>query len=135
MDSSVPRSTLPVALTVASEAEPIECDGIYTETADGFTLEFSIREDDFIIEHNGASSRIAAKGLMSYEIILGVPGATTLLATPYGKVRFDVETINRDVVRQGDGLRVLFRYALFSEPAGRIDRAVDIAARFTHNCK
>ena len=130
MDSTVPRSTIPVAVTVASEQEPVECKGVYSEHAGGFTLEFSIQRDKFTVEHAAEHTRIKADGVMSYDIKLGKTDGDTLLNTPYGQMRFPVKTTERTVERKADRLNMLFKYIFSSATAGEIERAVDITARF-----
>lgn len=129
MDSTDKHRSISVAVTVASDIEPVRCEGILTRNDGGFVLEFSIRQDKFIIDHNSERTRISVCGGMSYDICLSDEQSSTLLGTPYGKIRFDVLTIERDVKDYGHGVRILLRYILKSSESGEIERAVDISAR------
>lgn len=93
-------------------------------------MEFSIREDTFYIDHNSERTLLKAGGGMSYDLCLCGDKSSTLLGTPYGKIRFDVITLARDVAEDGDGVHILLRYVLKSVEAGEIERAVDVSARF-----
>lgn len=132
MDSTVPRS-IPVAVTVASEQEPVQCDGIYAERAGGFTLEFSIERDKFVIDHTAAVTSIVARGDMSYDIALGERDTETLLGTPFGEMRFAVRTTERTVIREADAISITLQYVLSSQAAGEIERTVKLTARFAHS--
>lgn len=131
MDSTVPRSTRTVAITVASEQEPVKCEGVYAEQACGFTLEFDIGAEKFTVAHTEASTRVkACGGVMSYDISLAEAPSDVLLGTPFGEMRFAVKTLERTVERADGSLRVALKYVLSSASAGDIERAVDITARF-----
>ncbi|MCH5166068.1 MAG: hypothetical protein J1G01_06675 [Clostridiales bacterium] len=126
MDSTVPRSTIPVAVIIASEQEPVKCDGVYAEHAGGFALEFSIHQDKFAIEHTAAKTKICTSGELSYDIELSDKVSSVLLATPFGKARFTVKTLDRTVQKSDDKLDISLRYILSSEAAGDIERFVDV---------
>lgn len=129
MDSTVPPSR-PVAITVASEQEPIEVSGVYAEHDGGFVLEFSIERDRFTIDHSPSTTRIAAVGGLSYDISLSEKESSTLLSTPYGNIRFAVTPVLRDVVTSNDGLAIVLEYVLTSADGEKIKRSVDIKVRF-----
>lgn len=129
MKNTTPKS-IPVAVTVASEQEPISCEGTYFPDAQGFGLEFSIGKDRFLIEHTVDCTRVAADGVMSYDITLSANKTDTLLATPYGMVKFDVTTLARDVTVSDIGVTVVLRYILSAQGAGEMDRSVCVSARF-----
>lgn len=129
MDSTDKHRSSAVAVTVASDIEPVKCEGTLTRNEGGFVLEFSIRQDRFTIDHNNERTRISVCGGMSYDICLSDENSSTLLGTPYGKIRFDVLTIERDVKDYGHGVRILLRYILKSGESGEIERAVDVFAR------
>ena len=130
MDSTVPRSTIPVAVVVASEQEPVECNGAFAEHAGGFALEFSIHQDKFVIEHTAAKTKVCAEGGLSYEIELSDKVSSVLLATPFGEARFTVRTLERAVQKSDGKLNISLRYVLSSEAAGDIERFVDITVLF-----
>lgn len=135
----MPRSSsVAVAVTVASDREPVECEGSYVPAADGFILEFYIGGDKFVIEHaagngNGASgfTRVAAFGDMSYDIKISDEKSDTLLSTPYGKVRFDVVPLLREVDMDAERVNIKLKYLLAADGVGEIERAVEVTARFS----
>lgn len=129
MDNTTPKS-IPVAVTVASELEPISCQGTYFPDEHGFGLEFSIGKDRFLIEHTQNSTRVAADGVMSYDITLSSEKTDTLLATPYGMVKFDVVTLARDVTVSDIGVTVVLQYVMSAQGAGEMTRSVCVSARF-----
>lgn len=130
MDSSDNnRNTkIPIRLTVRSELEPVECDGLYSEIADGFVLEFSTGEDRYEIRHAGGETSLFACGLMTYRINFGAVGETSV-STPFGELNFTVAPRSCDIER-GDGvLTVVLSYSL-SDGMQTIERSVNVAARF-----
>lgn len=129
MENPLPRSR-PVAVTVASDKEPVVCDGVLTQANDGFVLEFSVGNDKFDLVHGGGFTRVSATGDMSYDIELKEHETSTVLSTPFGMVRFAVKPIVRDVETTENGIRVKLKYILASTAAGEIERTVDIAVRF-----
>lgn len=129
MDSTDKHRSKSVAVTIASDIEPVNCDGILTRNDGGFVLEFSIRQDRFNIDHNNARTLISVCGGMSYDICLSDEKSSTLLGTPYGQIRFDVTTIEREVKDYGHGVRILLRYILQSGESEEIERAVDVSVR------
>ena len=131
MDSTVPRSTRPVAVTVASEQEPVKCDGEFAEHAGGFTLVFNMGAERFTVAHTESCTDVSASGgVMSYKISLSDKPSTVLLGTPFGEMRFAVNTLERAIERVDGVLRVALKYVLSSAAAGDIERAVDVTARF-----
>ena len=125
MDSSVPPSR-PVAITVASEQEPIEVNGSYAEREGGFVLEFFIGQDKFVIENSSFVTRIVAVGGLSYDISLSEKESSTLLSTPYGNIRFTVTPLLRDIVSSKDEIHIVLKYVLSAEGTDDIERSVDI---------
>lgn len=125
MDSK-PRSTIPVTVKVASEQEPIECSGSYTEQSDGFTLEFCMNADRFGVTHSRASTTVKATGIMSYDIVLNDGVTFALLKTPYGVMKFEVKTLRREVVKLNDTLRIALEYVMTNAAVGEMRRAVDV---------
>lgn len=130
MDSTVHPSTVPIAVTIASEQEPVECAGLYTERADGFSLEFFIRSDRFTIVHTDTCTRLCAHGTMSYELELGDRDSSVELDTPFGRLGFDVHTETRKAEKTADGLSVALKYALIDAGGDRSERDVSLTARF-----
>lgn len=127
---SLPRSSISVAVEVASDREPVTCDGVLTQSKEGFALEFFVGNDKFIITHGVASTRIAAAGDMSYDIELKASDTETVLSTPFGMVRFTVKTLLREVTSSDEGIKIVLKYILASDAAGEIERTVDLAVRF-----
>lgn len=130
MENPLPRSVIPVAVTVASDKEPVTVDGELMQSASGFTLEFSVKHDRFTVAHDGVATRIKADGDMSYDIELKAEDTATVLSTPFGMVRFAVRTLMRDVVSTDSGMKIQLKYILASDAAGEIERTVDISVRF-----
>lgn len=119
-----------VNIIVDSDREPVITDGYITERADGFTLEFRIGGDSYVIEHAETHTRVKADGIMSYDIRVCPEGSSTLLATPYGNVRFAVTERTRAVVKRDGGWDIDLSYTLASGAAGDMERAVQILARY-----
>lgn len=117
---------IPVAVTVATETEPTTVDGVYSKTADGFTLEFQIGTDKFTVAHGENQTTVKAEGVMSYDITLRDEVTHTVLATPFGMVKFAVKTESREVHRSENLLRVLLCYVLSADSVGDMTRAVDV---------
>lgn len=130
MDSK-PRSTIPVAVRIASEQEPVDCSGTYTEKSDGFILRFCMGDDEFTVEHSRAKTTVAAKGVMNYDIELNDARSFTVLDTPYGEMKFSVVTRERRVERRDDKLEIFLEYAMSDAASGEMIRAVDITVFFT----
>ncbi|MCH5155289.1 MAG: DUF1934 family protein [Clostridiales bacterium] len=120
---------IPVTVTVATETEPTAVDGVFSRTADGFTLEFCIGEDKFVISHTNEQTTVKTKGLMSYEITLCDVDTQTVLATPFGMVKFDVKTELRKVEEKDNSLHVMLLYVLHADGVGDMNRSVDIIIR------
>lgn len=117
----------PVTVTVASDQEPVKCNGVYSEDRHGFCLEFSIGNDKFRVEHGALCTRLTADGVMSYDIELKDEETSTLLATPYGAVRFKVKTIERNIVRGEKDLNISIKYVLTSDTADVLERDVELS--------
>lgn len=129
MDSK-PRSIMSVAVRVASEQEPVECAGKFTEKLGGFILEFCVHNDRFTVEHSREATAIRAKGLMNYDIVLNDAVTFALLNTPYGVMKFEVKTLKREVVKLNDKLDISLQYVMKNAAAGELDRAVDVTVLF-----
>ena len=117
---------IPVLVTVASEQEPVTVEGELVKTSDGFTLGFKLGGDAFTVVHSETTTELKADGVMAYDITLADAPTTTLLATPYGKIRFDVITVTRRVTQSDGWTRLVLAYELNNAAAGKIARAVDI---------
>lgn len=120
------QKNLPVSVTVATETEPTTVDGVYSKTDDGFVLEFSIGADKFVITHGEAKTTVQAKGVMSYDITLSDEITQTVLATPFGMVKFDVKTESRSVTQLDNWFRILLCYTLSADGVGDMARTVDV---------
>ena len=131
MDSGTKPRSRPIAVTVASEREPVECAGEFVEKAGGFVLRFCMGNDDFTVEHDKSGTRVSARGVMSYDIVLSDVDTETLLATPYGKMRFAVTTAERKISLTDNGVDIKLVYVMSSQAAGQMERAVELSARFS----
>lgn len=120
------KTKIPVFVSVASEQEPVTVEGELLQNTDGFALEFKLGGDAFTVVHGEKTTQVKADGVMSYDITLSDEKTSTLLATPYGKIRFDVITVARRVTETNDGFKILLAYELNNDAAGKIARAVDI---------
>ena len=120
------QNKIPVLVSVASEQEPVTVEGELTQNLDGFALEFKLGSDSFTVLHAEKATQIKADGVMAYDITLSDEKTSTLLATPYGKIRFDVITVTRRVTSTNDGFKILLAYELNNDAAGKIARAVDV---------
>lgn len=129
MENPLPRSKT-VAVTVASEQEPVTVDGELLQSDDGFVLKFSVSNDQFTVTHGSVFTRITAVGDMTYDIELTDGVTSTVLATPFGKVKFAVKTVVRDVTVGDDRIRISLKYILDGASVGEIERTVDISVRF-----
>lgn len=121
---------IPVTVTVATETEPTSADGVYTKTADGFILQFSIGTDKFSVTHGEKQTEVKADGVMSYDIVLGDDATNTTLATPFGLVKFNVKTEMRHVCVTERIIRMLLSYVLSADGVGDMMRKVDITVNF-----
>lgn len=119
-----------VDVTVDSDREPVITDGYITERDDSFTLEFNIGKDTYLIEHTPAATRIKADGIMSYDVWVCPEGSTTLLATPYGNVRFVITERFRNALKLEVGWDISLQYVMSSPTAGDMEREVDILVRY-----
>lgn len=130
MDSSDNnRNTkIPIRLTVTSELEPVDCDGFYTETADGFVLEFSPGDDKYEIRHADGATSLFACGLLTYRIDFGGVGEASV-STPFGELNLTVEPRSCNISRADGALTVELSYSL-SDGTQTIERSVVVAARF-----
>lgn len=131
MDSGTKPRSRPIVVTVASDREPVECAGEFAEKAGGFVLRFCMGDDDFTVEHDKSGTRVSARGVMSYEIFLCDGDTETLLATPYGKMRFTVTPTGRDITLTETGVEIKLAYILSSQATGQMERAVELSARFS----
>lgn len=120
---------LPVTVTVATETEPTSVDGVFSRTEDGFTLEFCIGEDKFIIVHTDEKTTVKATGVMAYDITLCADDTQTVLATPFGMVKFAVKTALRKVEQKDNYMRIMLCYVLSADGVGDMERAVDISIK------
>ncbi|MDE7107364.1 MAG: hypothetical protein K2O39_03490 [Clostridiales bacterium] len=121
---------LPVTVTVATETEPTSVDGVCTKTADGFILRFSIGTDKFSVTHAENQTEVKAEGVMSYDITLCDEDTNTVLATPFGMVKFNVKTEMRHVCVTERIIRMLLSYVLSADGVGDMLRKVDITVKF-----
>lgn len=126
MESSSKKNNIPVTVTVATETEPVTVDGVYSVTADGFSVEFEIGEDKFAITHTEKMTTVKATGLMSYEITLCDESTSTMLQTPFGMVKFDVKTELRRAEEKDGVLRLMLFYVLHADGVGDMPRSVDL---------
>lgn len=124
------RSKVPIRLCIASELEPVVCDGFYSEREDGFVIEFVIGTDSYEIDHNAVRTKLTTRGLLSYEIVFGESSEASPLCTPFGNMDFSVADAERNVALSGDGVNVGLKYTLFSESVGKIERNVNVTGRF-----
>ena len=120
------ENKIPVSVTVASEQEPVTVEGELITTADCFTLEFKLGGDAFTVIHSDKATQIKADGVMAYDITLSDEKTSTLLSTPYGKIRFEVITVTRRITESDGWTRLVLAYELNNDAAGKIARAVDI---------
>ena len=126
MDGGMDKHKKQVAVTVATETEPVTVDGAYSETADGFCVEFKIGEDEFLITHSEKMTTVKATGLMSYDITLCDEATSTMLKTPFGMVKFDVKTELRRAEEKDGVLRLMLFYVLHADGVGDMPRSVDL---------
>lgn len=119
-----------VTVTVSTEQEPTSVAGKYRETDGGFVLEFDIGDDKFAVIHTDNATELHATGVMNYDITLSDEPTSTLLATPFGKVKFKVTTAERRVQHAEGGFCVRLGYILHADGVGDMARAVDITAKF-----
>lgn len=129
MSNRFDQKNLPVTVTVATETEPTTVDGVYGKTDDGFTLEFVIGTDKFRITHGEQQTTVKAEGVMAYDITLKSERTFTLLATPFGKVKFAVKTEARRATVADDSIRLQLCYVLSADGVGDMARSVDLSIR------
>lgn len=118
-----------VSVTVATETEPTTVDGVYSKTDDGFTLEFGIGTDKFMIAHGDKQTTVKADGVMSYDITLKDERTFTVLSTPFGKVKFGVTTEARKATITDNSIRLQLCYVLSADGVGDMARSVDLLIR------
>ncbi len=94
-------------------------------------MRFCMGNDDFTVEHDKSGTRVSARGVMSYDIVLSDVDTETLLATPYGKMRFAVTTAERKISLTDNGVDIKLVYVMSSQAAGQMERAVELSARFS----
>ena len=129
MDSRNDNGKKSVSVTVATDTEPVTVDGFYSDTADGFALQFQIGEDSFTVEHGEKQTTVKAKGMMSYDITLCEENTSTMLSTPFGMVKFDVKTELRRAEEKDGELRLMLFYVLHADGVGDMPRSVDLTIR------
>lgn len=112
MDSTDnPNCKSPVAVKIASDAEPIECRGELTDTHDGFVLEFSDAQNKYTVTHKGSATAITATGLLSYALGFGCEGSSTV-KTPMGDIDMEIFPMSCSARRVDDGAHLEFSYKL-----------------------
>ncbi|MDE7165173.1 MAG: DUF1934 domain-containing protein [Clostridiales bacterium] len=120
------QKNLLVSVTVATETEPTTVDGVYSKTEDGFTLEFGIGTDKFVIAHSDKQTTVKAEGVMEYDITLKGERTFTMLSTPFGKVKFCVTTEARRAAFTENSIRLQLCYMLSADGVGDMERSVDL---------
>ena len=129
MDSSDnPLCKSPVAVTVASDVEPVECEGSLACTDGGFVLEFSAADNGYTVLHENNVTRIVATGILSYELGFGCESKTTVV-TPMGNIELSVIPIECSVEKNNDGVRLEFSYKLVAGDTEQL-RNVRVTARY-----
>ena len=129
MDSSdKPRSKMPIAVNIASEAEPVACDGYFVEQDNSFELEFGTPSAKYVITHSERNTRLSASGLLSYVLDFSDGGATEVV-TPLGGINFSLTPVRREVVLDGEGVKLNLEYKLVGAGTETL-RAVKVDARF-----
>lgn len=93
-------------------------------------MRFCMGDDAFTVEHDKSGTRVSARGVMSYDIVLSDTDTETLLDTPYGKMRFIVTPRERKISRTTDGIEIKLVYVMSSQTAEQMERAVELTARF-----
>lgn len=129
MDSTVPRSTIPVAIEVASDEEPVSCEGSVALGEHGFTLAFYIGDDKYTVDHSDERTSVTAEGLMTYTLVFTDGITHTAFSTPYGVLDFDVQTASRRADVSADGVKIGLSYLLVGG-GKQSPRKLDIFARF-----
>lgn len=129
MDSSDnPKSKSPVAVTVASDAEPVECEGSLTDTDGGFVLEFSAADNVYTVTHENKITRIKATGILSYELGFGCESKTTVV-TPMGNIELSVVPVSCTAEKNAFGACLEFSYKLKAGDEEQL-RNVKVTARY-----
>lgn len=122
-------SKVPIRLSVASELEPVECSGSYCALSDGFVIEFALGTDNYTIAHTIRSTRLSAKGLLSYDIDFCDKKTESKIVAPFGSLNITVVPLERRVDAADDTVSVFLRYTLVTNGAP-VERKVDVTARF-----
>lgn len=129
MDSSdKPRSRIPIAVKISSDAEPVECDGYYVARGDGFSLMFGTPSCAYEIDHDGQNTKLKADGILSYVLNFTDGGVTTVKAS-FGGLDITLTPIRREVSVCDAGVKLALAYIL-SGASGETERAVEVDARF-----
>lgn len=129
MDSSDNhRSRIPVAVNVASDGEPVDCNGFYTAINDGFMLEFSAGENKYVISHADDITRLESSGLLCYSMDFSAGGSFPVGAV-FGDLELELVPRKRRVCIEKNGVDVELEYSLVGG-AIQSDRTVKVTARF-----
>ncbi len=129
MDSADnPNCKSPVAVTVASDQEPVECNGSLAVTDGGFVLEFSAGDNVYTVMRENDRTRIKAAGILSYELGFGCESDTTVV-TPMGSIQLSVAPIACAVSETTDGIDLEFSYKLKAGDTEHL-RNVKVTARY-----
>lgn len=130
MDSSDNhRSKIPISVRIESGAEPVECDGLYSERGDGFVLEFGTPSGKYVITHGEDKTELCASGLLSYVLDFS-DGGNTEVSAPFGGINFTLVPVKREVLRDGAGVMLNLAYTLSGGGTETV-RAVKVNARFS----
>ncbi len=126
--SDKPRSSIPIAVTIKSDEEPVECDGHYRALKGGFELRFGTPSCTYVITHDGRGTELKASGILSYVLNFSDGGDTTVAAS-FGGIDIKLTPVKHVVETTDAGVKLAFRYAL-SGAGGESVRAVEVNARF-----
>ncbi|MCH5162784.1 MAG: hypothetical protein J1G38_04770 [Clostridiales bacterium] len=123
-----PPSKVPIAVSIQSEREPVDCDGYFTALDSGFVLEFGTPSGRYEITHEANKTRLVSTGLLSYAMDFSDGGATEV-AAPFGGINFSLTPLKRVVDVNADGVKIELCYKLVGAGAETL-RAVNVNARF-----
>ena len=111
MDTDHYRSTkFPATITIASELEPVEVSGEFTEDGDGFALEFSIGDSKYVLTH-GERTVLSVNGLISYTLDFCDAGDVSI-ETPAGALCYAYMPETCSIGRDGDEITAELKYTL-----------------------
>ncbi len=115
MDSSDNhRSNIPVAVSIASGSEPVDCNGTLTDTSDGgFILEFGTPSGKYVITHNERTTTLDVTGELCYTLDFSVGGAFKIRA-PFGDLDISLVPVKHTVERNAEGVTLDLAYKLES---------------------